>query len=179
MLGVLSNLSKVTSVFYFAFGANLDRGILSRRVLATTELSSFPVTLDNYRLSFDVGSGFLNESPSYASVVPLKDTNSHGSVPNSTVHGAVYELTLPQWSLLCASEGVPVVYKPKVVQVNAYCSKRGKVNAYTLLSSRQGKADQDGRPSRRYIKIIREGARNQGLNEHYIQYLESIEPFKK
>ena len=182
MLRVLSNLSKVTSVWYFAFGANLDQSILSRRVLATSELSSFPATLEDYRLSFNVGVGLLTDSPSYASVVPMGGTSSSsscsGSSSGSMVHGVVYELTLPQWSLLCASEGVPVAYKPKVVQVNAYCFKRGKVNAYTLLSSRQEKAGQEGRPSKRYINIIREGARKQYLNEHYIQYLEGIEPFE-
>ena len=174
MLGTLSNLSKVTSVFYFAFGANLDQSVLSRRVLAASELRPFPATLDNYRLAFNIRAGLLTESPSYASIVPVDKASSSSSM----VHGVVYELTLPQWSLLCASEGVPLAYTPKVVQVNAYCTKRGKLNAYTLLSSRKSTSSQEGRPSERYINIVREGARRQRLNEEYIQYLDSIRPFE-
>ncbi len=33
----------------------------------------------------------------------------------------------------------------------------------------------DGRPSHRYITLLREGARTHGLPEHYIRLLESVE----
>ena len=176
MVAALSYLSKVTSVFYFAFGANLDEGILSRRVLATPDdLSWFPARLDNYKLSFNIGgTNLIMESPSYASVVPAQAISSSSS--SSSVHGVIYELTLPQWGLLCASEGVPLAYVPKVVECNAY-TERGRVNAYTLMPSRMGLGSKEGRPSKRYIDIIRKGARKQSLNEKYIQFLDTIEPF--
>jgi hypothetical protein len=33
----------------------------------------------------------------------------------------------------------------------------------------------DGRPSLRYIRLLRDGARAHGLPEHYVRYLESVE----
>jgi gamma-glutamylcyclotransferase len=37
----------------------------------------------------------------------------------------------------------------------------------------------DGKPSLRYINLLRNGARAHGLPAHYIRFLESVEPMQE
>jgi len=145
-------------------------------------LHSYPAFLDGYRLAFN--SPDLSIVPAFASVLK--------SSPESRVYGCIYELNLNQYSWLLLTEGVPFIYTIQPIIVQYYLLNGNdkaqiptnhnlkvkdhmkRVSAFTLLGKSTGK---DRRPSRRYMNIIIKGAKEQGLDEYYVKYLESIEVF--
>ena len=155
-------------VNYFAYGSNLNPSVLERRTLSSENslLHKYDLGIvKDYALKFNIGAPI---GPLVASVVPEKD---------SECHGIVYKLSAAQWALLLASEGYPILpaYKIETVQVRTYKGDR-ILSAQTLGSTSVGVSD-GGKPSKRYINLLRKGAREQNLEESWIDYLEAIESY--
>lgn len=157
---------------YFAFGSNLNPSVLAQRTLTSVESLIYEnAFLKDYKLVFDVGAPF-GRGPQAASVVP-----AHGG----STHGVLYRMDPSKFALLLASEGVPLAYKSVSCKVQLYTGSKKVVNAQTLgsLSSIDNGSVQSGKPSRRYIDLILKGAMEQGLDEEYIEYLQSVEVFSE
>jgi len=89
----------------------------------------------------------------------------------SHVCGVLYLLTAAEFDRLDRTEGVPGgVYQRIAVEVVADGGER--LSAFTYRSSFRG----DGRkPSARYMGLLLDGAREQGLPIEYVRFLESFE----
>jgi hypothetical protein len=152
-------------ITYFAYGANLDKDTMTRRILASSSLPSYNGVVEGHRLAFNVPD--LPLGPAAASIVKSE---------SDKVHGVCYELTLPQYLLLCASEGVPIAYRGTTVMVKPYGEDtRRPVRAYAMGVSNTRATERQ--PSQRYISIIRKGARDSALQEEWCSYLDQIQPW--
>ena len=166
-------------VCYFAYGSNLDESVLKKRTKTPDSeiIPSVPATLDGYRLAFNSPQCLMG--PAFASVMT-------GSKQNR-VHGSIYEINLNQYAWLLLTEGVPLTYKIQHVELELYSNYSGsvlmksngirrggivKIPAFTLLGTAEGP---DRSPSNRYMSIVKKGAREHGLDEDYLNYLEGID----
>src|ERR1700720_3616002 len=91
--------------------------------------------------------------------------------PDAEVWGVLYRITRRDLIRLDSTEGVPGRgYRHVVVEAE---DRSGRViPAITYIA--QGK-EVDGKPSLRYITLLREGARTYGLPETYIRFLDGVE----
>eukprot|EP00899_Mesostigma_viride_P024271 jgi/Mesvir1/5028/Mv02236-RA.1 len=141
---------------YFAFGANLNQRVLRGR-RGITPLAQEPAVLKQYRLAFNMLSLSALE-PSFASVEP--------SAAGDEVHGVLYRLTRSQFLSLCRSEAVTV-----------HPYEGTQQTAFTLRTSDgpwRSPWGLDVPPSRRYLGLIREGARESGLREEWLEHLRNL-----
>ena len=83
----------------------------------------------------------------------------------------LYRITRRDLIRLDSTEGVPGRGYRHVV-VNAEDRYGRVISVVTYMA--QGK-EVDGKPSLRYITLLREAARSHGLPENYIQFLEGVE----
>jgi cation transport regulator ChaC len=91
--------------------------------------------------------------------------------PQSVVWGVLYRITRRDLMRLDSTEGVPGRgYGHAIVDVQGADGR--PIQAVTYIA--RGK-EIDGRPSLRYITLLRDGARAHGLPEDYIRFLESVE----
>jgi gamma-glutamylcyclotransferase len=147
-------------VWYFAYGANMhDSAFRVRRGIQPLDCRLGHIK--GYRLRFNLG-GRPKGKAAPANLC------LH---PGAEVWGVLYRITRRDLLRLDSTEGVPgrgyrhVVVEPedadgRVIQAITYIAK-GK--------------DVDGKPSLRYITLLREGARAHGLPEHYIRFLDGVE----
>jgi gamma-glutamylcyclotransferase len=86
------------------------------------------------------------------------------------VWGVLHKITRRDLLRLDSTEGVPGRgYQP--VSLNAYDLDGHALTAITYVAT--GK-EVDGRPSLRYISLLRDGAKFHGLPEHWLRFLESV-----
>jgi gamma-glutamylcyclotransferase len=147
-------------VWYFAYGANMDdRTFRVRRGIQARETRSGH--MKGYRLRFN-----LDGRPK-GKAAPA---NLH-SDPEAEVWGVLYRITRRDLMRLDSTEGVPGRgYRHDLAEVEDADGRR--LQAVTYMA--QGN-EVDGKPSLRYITLLRDGARAHGLPETYIGFLESIE----
>ena len=87
------------------------------------------------------------------------------------VWGILYLITRSDLVRLDASEGVPWWhYRP--LWLDAADAAGNALRAVTYVARGN---EIDSSPSRRYITLLREGARAHGLPEHYVRLLERVE----
>jgi cation transport regulator ChaC len=148
-------------IWYFAFGANMhDSAFRVRRGIRAPECR--PARIDGFRLRFNL------EGVPRGRAAPANICREPGAV----VWGVLYRITRRDLVRLDATEGVPGRgYRQVEVEARDRDDRRFCAVAYMARGG-----DADGRPSLRYITLLREGARAHGLPEPYIRYLESIEP---
>ncbi len=147
------------SVWYFAFGANLhDSAFRERRGIRPIAWRAGCVR--GYRLRFNL-EGRPKGKAAPANLSPD---------PNAEVWGVLYQITRGDLVRLDSTEGVPG-RRYRHLWVDAQDSDGDTVKAVTYIAD--GK-DTDGKPSLRYITLLREGARAHGLPEHYLRFLDSI-----
>jgi len=148
-------------VWYFAYGANMhDDTFRIRRGIQPLECRSG--RLRGYRLRFNLGGRPKGRA---APANLCLD-------PDAEVWGVLYRITRRDLMRLDSTEGVPGRgYRHIMVQVEDTNNRRVAAIAYMA----QGK-DVDGKPSLRYLTLLRDGARAHGLPERYIQFLEGVEP---
>lgn len=145
-------------VRYFAFGANMARRVLVER-RGIVPIESQAAVLEGHALRF-VQRGLPGLEPAFASVV---------AAPGERTHGVLHTLTATDMRRLDAIERsydrIPVV-----VRVSS-----GEVEATTYRSRRPRATE--GRPSRRYLGLLVEGASEHGLPEAFIDDLRAREGF--
>ncbi len=148
-------------VWYFAYGANLhDSAFRQRRGMRPREWRAGRIA--GYRLRFN-----LDGRPKGKAAPANISVDEAGEV-----WGVLYLISRRELVRLNASEGVPGRrYRP--IWLTAKDSGGGQIDAFTYLADGM---DEDGKPSLRYITLLRDGARAHGLPEHWIAYLERIDP---
>ncbi|MFL5269648.1 MAG: gamma-glutamylcyclotransferase family protein [Stellaceae bacterium] len=147
-------------VWYFAYGANMDDNAFRvRRGIQARECRIGHVK--GYRLRFNL------EGRPKGKAAPA---NLHPD-PGAKVWGVLYRITRRDLMRLDATEGVPGRgYRHIIVEVED--GQNRLASAITYMA--QGK-NIDGKPSLRYITLLRDGARAHGLPETYIRFLEAVE----
>lgn len=147
-------------VWYFAYGANMDDSTFRvRRGIQALECRRG--RLNAYRLRFNLdGRPSGNSAPA----------NLHPD-PDAEVWGVLYRITRRDLMRLDSTEGVPGRgYRHIDVEVEEADGRI--VQAVTYMAP--GK-EVDGRPSLRYISLLRQGARAHQLPETYLRFLEGVE----
>jgi gamma-glutamylcyclotransferase len=148
------------AIWYFAYGANMhDSAFRVRRGIQPVEHRSGHIK--GYRLRFN-----LDGRPR-GKAAPA---NLHPD-PEAEVWGVLYRITRRDLIRLDSTEGVPG-RGYRHVEIEAEDCNGRIIQAITYIA--QGK-EVDGKPSRRYITLLREGARAHGLPESYIRFLENVE----
>jgi gamma-glutamylcyclotransferase len=147
-------------VWYFAYGANMnDSAFRVRRGIQPRECRTGHVR--GYRLRFNL------EGRPRGRAAPA---NLHPD-PEAEVWGVLYRITRRDLMRLDSTEGVPGRgYRHIAITVEDADNRLVPAIAYMA----QGK-DVDGRPSLRYITLLRDGARAHGLPETYIRFLAEVE----
>ena len=92
--------------------------------------------------------------------------------PRAEVWGVLYRITRRDLVRLDATEGVPW-WRYRSLWLEAEDVSGNTLQAVTYIA--EGDKD-DRRPSLRYLTLLREGARAHGLPDHYIRFLEQVEP---
>ena len=89
---------------------------------------------------------------------------------SAEVWGVLYQITGWDMLRLNASEGVPGgKYDPHWLMAEDGRGRSFEAMTYMALGN-----PQDGRPSLRYLSLLREGARAHGLPETWVRYLDNI-----
>lgn len=141
-------------MWYFAFGANMSSRVLSAR--RVRPLSREPAALAGYRLVFHERGVPIFE-PAFASIEPAA---------GGIVHGVLLRLEHAAFSLIDSTEGPG--YDLLEVDVVGRDSGRVRATAYTSRRPVAGLV-----PSRRYLDLLCEGARENGLPADYVRRLEA------
>lgn len=146
-------------VWYFAYGANMhDSAFRERRGMCPLEWR--PGRIRGYRLRFNL-EGRPKGKAAPANICP--DANAE-------VWGVLYKITRRDLVRLDATEGVPGRrYRP--IWLNAEDIDGSPLQAVTYIA--QGN-EVDGRPSLRYLTLLREGARAHGLPASWLCFLDSV-----
>ena len=139
-------------VWYFAYGANMSSATLRRRGVPFVE--ALPARLPEHRLSFDLR-GLAWVEPSFANVVPD---------PEAEVHGVLYRMTPRALARLNRSESGAY----KVVEKPVLGADGRQVSAWVYVNRRPRPPRP---PSRRYLGLLQDGAREHGLPEPYQRWL--------
>jgi len=148
------------AVWYFAYGANMhDSAFRDRRGMRPKERLAGRIT--GYRLRFN-----LDGRPKGKAAPANISLDKEGEV-----WGVLYRISRHELVRLNASEGVPG-WRYRPLWFTAEDIGGNPLDAVTLIAD--GK-DQDGRPSLRYITLLREGARAHGLPGHWVSFLESVD----
>ena len=153
--------SPLEEVWYFAYGANMhDSAFRERRGMRPLEWR--PARLPGYRLRFNL------EGRPRGKAAPANVSAD----PQAEVWGVAYSITGAGLARLDASEGVPGRrYRHLWIEVQDL--DRARLPAVTYVAA--GKPV-DGRPSLRYLTLLREGARAHGLPDDYLRILDGVRP---
>lgn len=148
-------------VWYFAFGANMNDSVfLGRRRMRPLEWRVG--RLPGYRLRFNLH-GRPRGKAAPANIEAAADDE---------VWGVLYRVTRRDMVWLNSTEGVPG-WRYYPIWLDAEDGDGNTVQAITLIA--QG-LPQDGYPSLRYITLIRDGARQHGLPEDWLEKLDNVQP---
>lgn len=147
-------------IWYFAYGANMhDSAFRVRRRIQPLEHRCGHIK--GYRLRFNL------EGRPRGKAAPA---NLHPD-PDAEVWGVLYRITRRDLIRLDSTEGVPG-RGYRHVEIEAEDRNGRVISAVTYMA--QGK-EADGKPSLRYITLLREAARTHGLPETYIRFLDGVD----
>jgi len=145
-------------LWYFAYGGNMsERVFVQRRRIKTAETRIGRIR--GYRLIFTIAGGMRPGVSAPANIVEASD---------ATVHGVLYRLPLRQFVRLDTSEGRQYRY----IWTEAEDAGGNRLAAVTYMVPH---AAPEGKPGRSYLNTIREAARQRGLPEDYIAFLDRVE----
>ncbi len=91
--------------------------------------------------------------------------------PEQEVWGVLYRITRADLVHLDSTEGVPG-RRYRHLWAEAEDMDGNRLSAVTYIAD--GKKT-DGRPSLRYITLLRDGARAHGLPDHWLKYLDAVQ----
>lgn len=148
------------TVWYFAYGSNMhDSAFLVRRRMRPLEWRVG--RLAGYRLRFNLD-GWPKGKAAPANIC---------ADPAGEVWGVLYRITSREMIRLNSTEGVPGGnYRPTWLDVEDADGRQ--VTAMTYVAPGN---PIDGRPSLRYLALLRDGARAHGLPAEWVRLLESVE----
>ncbi len=147
------------TLWYFAYGSNLNDAIFRERRGMQVH-AAVRGRLDGFALRFDlpVGPG----ERGVANVAPADGAH---------VWGALYLLTVDDCDKLDRTEGVHFgAYQRLVVDVVRDDGTTCSAFTYRSTAAREAR-----KPSARYLGLIVAGARQRGLPEEYVRWLESLD----
>ena len=147
------------TLWYFAYGSNLHDAIFRERRGMTVRCVRRG-WLDGYRLRFNLPVG-----PGERGVANIEPA------PGESICGALYLLSCTDCERLDRSEGVHFgAYQRIAIDVRLEDGSRRAAFTY------QGSVTREGRkPSARYLNLLLDGARQRGLPDEYVRWLESFE----
>ena len=128
-------------MLYFAYGSNLNHFQMKRRCKDSVFLKK--INLSNFRLTF-------RSKYRAADIEPKK---------NSIVPGALFEISKIDEKKLDVYEDYPNLYKKYY-----FYYYRNKVMTYTMVKKSPFKY-----PTERYLKIVKRGYKDCGLDKKYLQ----------
>ncbi len=147
-------------VWYFAFGANMhDSAFRERRGMRPSEWRAGRA--NGYRLRFNLDGRPLGKAAP-ANIVEDQEAE---------VWGVLYRISRADLVYLDATEGVPG-RRYRQLWFAAEDAEGRALDAVTYIAD--GNAE-DGKPSLRYITLLREGAAAHGLPAPYLDYLNRVE----
>jgi cation transport regulator ChaC len=146
-------------IWYFAYGSNMHKEtFVGRRRIKPLECRVGRIS--GYRLRFNL------EGRPKGKAAPANICPDGGN----EVWGVLYRITRRDLLRLNSTEGIPGRgYRPTLLNVEDMAGNQ--VAAITYVAA--GK-ETDGRPSLRYISLLREGARRHGLPGPWIRFLDSV-----
>ncbi|MBI3534382.1 MAG: gamma-glutamylcyclotransferase [Deltaproteobacteria bacterium] len=156
----LLNLKKLliedkTQVFYFAYGANLDKEVLKDRKISPLEEKEF--VAENFELQFSHPGPY--EGMGFASLIKK---------PGAKTYGKLYRLTQTDLKRLDYYELVPFLGRYKREEV--------RQNGLVFYIFTSGHPAQNLKPTKSYKDSILNGLKTiQGAPDSYIRHIESIE----
>ena len=145
-------------VWCFAYGSNMNERLFRER-RHMTPIETRIGRLENHRLCFSVAGGMR---PGVSAPANIADD------PGGTVHGVLYLLPLRKFVRLDASEGTQYGYLWTEVE-------DAKGNRLLVVTYKLRWPAPEGRPSRRYLNLLREAARQRGLPTEYVTFLDGVE----
>jgi len=147
------------TVWYFAYGSNMHHSAFrERRRMRPVEWRVGRIR--GYRLRFNLDGRPVGKAAP-ANISPD---------PDEEVWGVLYKITRREMLRLNSTEGIPGGrYRPTWLPVEDRDAR--VVEAMTYVA--EGNPT-DGRPSLRYITLLREGARAHGLPASWLQRLEAV-----
>jgi len=148
------------SVWYFAFGANMnDKAFLERRGMLPFEWRVGRIK--GYRLRFNLDGRPLGKA---APANISKDVKAE-------VWGVLYRIDRAALIRLDSSEGVPGK-RYRHLWIDVMDAGGERIAAVTYIADGN---ERDGNPSLRYITLLRDGAHAHGLPEHYLGFLDGVQ----
>ena len=147
-------MSKTKTLFYFGYGSNMSTQYLIKR-RKIIPLESKAAHLKDYELIMNMGGPNFLE-PSFANIRLSK---------GSTVEGVIHKINDKDLQKIVNTEGEDY----QLVKLSVYIAGKRKI-AYTLIYIT--KETKDIPPSKRYLKILINAAKENNLSRHYIESLE-------
>ena len=147
-------MSKTKTLFYFGYGSNMSTQYLIKR-RKIIPLESQVAHLKDYELIMNMeGPNFLE--PSFANIRLSK---------GSTVEGVIHKINDKDLQKIVNTEGEDY----QLVKLSVYIAGKRKT-AYTLIYITE--ETKDIPPSKRYLKILINAAKENNLSRSYIENLE-------
>ncbi|KAL7554287.1 hypothetical protein ACHAWF_017737 [Thalassiosira exigua] len=180
---VLDALANDDDLYHFGVGSNLSRTKLEGRSFTGRKIrpkSMEPCLIRHCRLAFNFR-GAPPLEPSFGSEFIFRRTDSAPLAPYGAeeCHGALIKLSARDYDLVYQSEGgargALCGYEEIIVACEPYDETKPPVKAVALRvreHQRFGPGRREAPPSKRYMDIIREGARELGLDERYRKWLD-------
>ena len=143
-------------MLYFAYGSNMERVWFKRlcpggKFVSAAKLKDYDITFAHSSTMWGGGAADLKPSP------------------GRVVEGVLWEIKEQDLKSLDQYEGVPVDYIRKTVTVER---KDGKsCEAFAYFVARPGGYRS---PSKRYVRLLVQGAEEHGLSDEYVMRLEAI-----
>jgi len=146
-------------IWYFAYGSNMDEGtFVGRRRIRPLE--SRVGRIAGYRLRFNL-EGRPKGRAAPANICPDADQE---------VWGVLYRITRRDMLRLDSTEGVPGRgYRRTLLEAEDTDGHPVTAIAYVAVGK-----ETDGKPSHRYISLLRQGARRHGLPSHWVRFLDDV-----
>jgi Gamma-glutamyl cyclotransferase, AIG2-like len=183
---ILQPAEAAFTVRYFAYGSNCYPGTM-KSLRQIDYLNSCAAILPGYKLRFNIP-GIPAVEPSWACVEQVNGVSNNDN-NDDLVHGVLYTLTLQDFARVSMSEGVPLAYQWKLVDVVPYqgdgdcagqkalmeasTASTSIVKAYTLVTNNPFLRS-DIPPSRAYRDLLIRGAKSFQMDQTYIEKLEAI-----
>ena len=146
-------------VWYFGFGANINPWKLRER-RGIIPLAEIPGKVAGWRLLFNHKGGMGN--------VQRLDELPADDGPDA-VHGILLQLSTRDFAKLCQIE-----YEYRTTELNVESYDGRVIAAQAFVSPAEWKLPTSVAPPERYLKLIREGCKEMGIDFSYQRWLQSI-----